>query len=79
MSKKIVVTQKEESPVAVEIIAQAIVDVAKGMRMVNESRLTRECIVTLIHERSKVARRDISLVLNNLDALEHIWLKPLKK
>jgi len=30
----------------------------------------------LIHANSKVPKRDIELVLNNLDDLEQTWLKP---
>lgn len=66
----------QENPVPAEVIAQAIVDVARGMEKVNQSRLSREALVTLIAARSRVSRANIELVLNNLDALERIWLKP---
>jgi hypothetical protein len=60
-----------------EIIATSIVKIAEGMEAMRKTRLTRRCIVTLIHEQSKIARRDIEIVLNNLDQLETTWLKPL--
>lgn len=74
MPNKINIKQPE-TPVAAEIIATAIVDIAKGMKSLNASRLSRRAIVTLIHDHSKVARRDIQIVLNNLDSLEATWLK----
>lgn len=59
----------------VDVIATALVDMSKAMAKLNATRLTRRAIVTLIHEQSKVSRRDIELVLNNLEALETDWLK----
>lgn len=76
--KKEVVTVKqkdEENPIPVEIIADAIVKISKAMQALNETRLTRRALVTLIHDSSKVSRRDIEIVLNNLDRLEDTWLK----
>lgn len=72
------VVQNEEE-VAPEVLASSIVAMAKAMQVFEKSRLTRYAIVTLIHAHSKVAKRDIELVLNNLVELERIWLKPLKK
>lgn len=73
--KKLTVTQKPEDPIPAEVIAQSIVDIAKGMKALNATRLSRRAIVTLIHEHSKIARRDIEIVLNNMDSLEETWLK----
>lgn len=67
----------EEVPVA--IIATAIVEIAAAMKVLNETRLSRRAIVTLIHEQSTLPRRHIEIVLNNLDSLEETWLKPLRK
>lgn len=67
------------SEVPAEIIAQSIVEIADAMKVLSRTRLSREAIITLIHARSKVGKRDIELVLNNLEALERIWLKPKPK
>lgn len=75
----VVVKIDEEKPVPAEIIAQSIVEIAKGMKVLNSMRLSRRAIVTLIHEQSKIARRDIEIVMNNLDRLEQDWLKPSQK
>lgn len=63
----------DENPA--EIIAGAIVEVARGMAAINKTRLTRKTIVTLIHANSNVNKKEIELVLKNLEELEHNWLK----
>jgi hypothetical protein len=76
----VVVAQKENEPeVPAEVLAQAIAEVAEGFRKAMQSRLKYDTIVTLIHAKSKVGRRDIELVLNNLARLEELWLKPKVK
>lgn len=68
-----------EQPVAAEIIATAIVEIAAGMKKLNESRLTRRAIVTLISQNSKIGHETINIILNNLDELEVTWLKPVRR
>lgn len=69
------VIQDETNPIPAELIAESIVAIGNAMRKINETRLTRRAIITLIHEDSKIGRRDIEIVLNNLDTLEGQWLK----
>jgi len=76
MSKAKVVPTPGEEPQGAEIIERAITDLAEAMKALNKTRLRRATIVTLIHANSKVPKRDIELVLNNLDDLEQTWLKP---
>lgn len=77
VSKKLNIKQNEDpaKEVAPEVIAQAIVDIAKAMKVFSSSRLKMKTIITLIHAESKVPKRDIEIVLNNLEAFEIIWLK----
>lgn len=75
MKNEVHIKQQLGKEVPAEIIAQSIVEISKGMNALNSTRLTRRAIVTLIHETSKIARRDIEIVLNNLDQLEKVWLK----
>jgi len=75
MSKIVVKNKDEENPVPVEIIAESIEKIAKAMQIINSTRLTRRAIITLIHDHSKVSKKQIEVVLNNLDRLEEIWLK----
>lgn len=73
------VVQHPDKPVQAEILAQAIVDVADGVRRMNASRLSRDAIVTLIHDKSRIAKRDIEIILVHLDSLEATWLKKVVK
>lgn len=69
------ITAVPDNPVPAEVMEQAIVEIGKAMKRINETRLTRRAIVVLIHHHSKVALGTVELVLNNLDALEDTWLK----
>lgn len=73
------ITQQEGKEVPAEVLATSIEQIAKGMKTISGTRLNRRALVTLIHENSRVARRDIELILNNLESLETIWLKPKAK
>ena len=70
------IKQNPESPIAAEIIAESIIKIGNAMRAMSSTRLRRSAIVTLIHEETKIARRDIERVLGSLDTLESVWLKP---
>jgi len=59
-----------------ELIADAVVRIAASMKELDSTRLTRRALVALIHDHSGVAKKTIGIVLNNLSALEDIWLKP---
>jgi 2-phosphoglycerate kinase len=75
--EKIQVVQKEEGvEVPAKIIADSIVEISNGIQKLNSTRLTRKAIVTLINANSGIGKGDIEVVLNNLEALEQIWLKP---
>lgn len=73
--KKKQIEVENENKIPAKVIADSIVEIGKGMKTLNSTRLTRRAIVTLIHENSKVPRGTIDLVLNNLDSLEDVWLK----
>lgn len=80
MTKIPVITQPAEGEeVPAEIIAMAIVELAQAMKRLSATRLKREAIIALLHESSKLPRKTIALVLNNLESLEETWLKPNPK
>jgi len=75
--KKIkVVPAPDAEPIAVEILEQAIVDIANGMKKIRASRLKREALILLIHDASKVGKPHVRMVLECLDQLEARFLKP---
>lgn len=70
------VIQKEgQEPIAIEIVENAIVDLARGMKSLSASRLKHDAIITLLHRASGVSRSDIEKILGVLDRLEEIFLK----
>jgi hypothetical protein len=73
--KVVNVVQNPDKPVAAQVIADAIVEIAKAMKTLNDSRLKRRAIVTLLHDATTVSRTDIGDVLNGLEQLEKEWLK----
>lgn len=68
-----------EKEIEADIMEKAIIELASSMRALLTTRLKKEAIITLIHAWSKVNKRDVELVLNNLVQFEEIWLKPIKK
>jgi hypothetical protein len=70
-----VVTGKNDEPTPVGIIERSIVEISKAMQAINKTRLTRKALIVLIHDHSKIARRDIEIVLNCLEHLEEVYLK----
>lgn len=65
----------KETKESAEILVDSIEAIARAMAAISKTRLTRRAIVTLIHAECGVARRDIDIVLTNLDELEKKWLK----
>lgn len=77
---KVTVKQKPDvEEVPVEVLAQSIESLAAGMKKLNESRLKRDAIVILLQAQTGVNRGEIRSVLNGLDQLERMWLKPKVK
>lgn len=62
-----------DEPIAAEIMATAIIDIDTAMKKLSTSGLKRNAIVVLIHDRSGVGKRDIEIVLNNLEDLRAMW------
>lgn len=64
----------------VEEVAQAIVDIAAAVKKMNSSRLKREAVVILIQAQcgAHATRVQIRTVLDALDKMDKVWLKPLE-
>lgn len=61
--------------ISAKVMADSIQAIAEAMKRINQTRLTRRALVVLIHDQSGVGKKDIELVLNNLDQLGKTWLK----
>lgn len=77
MTKPTEKSQADQPFPPIEEVAVAITEMARAMRKLNSSRLKRDAIVTLICHKSKVARKTIEIVLNNLEYMDRDYLKPL--
>lgn len=65
-----------DEPAPVEIIERAIIDLATGMRRLNDSRLKHETVVLLLSEASGIGKPAVRSVLRSLLTLEEQYLKP---
>lgn len=68
-----VIVQDKNAPVATELIAQGIIDISEAMKELSNSGLKRRAIIALIADNSYIGKRDIELVLNNLESLRETW------
>ncbi len=75
MKTKIIQPPAPAPEIHTEILATAIAQIAESMVRINATRLTRKAIVVLIHDQSKLPKKSIEIVLNNLTDLEKDWLK----
>lgn len=71
--------KKEVFEFDTQTVVEAIEGIAQAMRKLDSSRLKREAVVVLIHSHSKVPKKTIEIVLNNLNTLDERWLKKNNK
>jgi hypothetical protein len=62
-----------DTPVAAETIADAIIGISESMKKLSTSGLNRRAIVELVHANSGVPKRQIELIINNLESLRETW------
>ena len=60
------VVKNAENPESTEILAEAIIRIGENFEKLQKSGINREAIVVLIHDMTKLPKRDIGLVLNSL-------------
>lgn len=58
-----------------EKLVELIKHISTSMKLISTSKLKQETVIALIADKTKLSKRDIKLVLDNLDKLESIWLK----
>jgi hypothetical protein len=74
-TEQVRIIKDHATPEPDEILAAAIIKISEAMDRLNRGPLKRDTIVLLIHDHTKIARRDIGAVLNTLDSLQRIYLK----
>lgn len=73
--KKIIIKQDPEAEVPTEIMASAILMLSHAAQKLLNGRLKRDAIVVLIKDSCGLSKAAINQVLNNLEELEHTWLR----
>lgn len=84
---KVLVKQDEQKPVAVEVLAESIKTIAEGVRKLRTGPLNEKALVLLIQHAApsfgnyppkKVSVSEIRAVLEGMESLERVYLKPKK-
>lgn len=76
--KPIVTHPEGTDPQPLEIMEQAIIDIAKSFKALSVTRIKQDVIVTVIARKSGVNRGDVERVLIYLSDLERHFLHPKK-
>ena len=74
MSKRISV-KKSESPESKVVLASAIVNIGNAAKKLGDSGLNEKAIIALLHDATKLPKRDIKTVLDSLKQLERCYCK----
>lgn len=72
-----VVPRAGDEPAPLEILERSIIEIAAGMKAIRNLRLKREAIILLLSSASGVGKREVRAVLDSMDHLETIFLKPV--
>lgn len=78
VNKKVKVIQKEKEEVPVEILAKSIQEISDGVRKIRQSRLNERALVVLLKDATNLSKTDILKVMNSLETLDRMYLKPVK-
>jgi len=61
--------KKSDPPETTEVLAEAIVKLSEGMASLSSSGLNRKAIVTLLHDKTKIPKRDIVTIIDGMNQL----------
>jgi hypothetical protein len=72
-----IIKNDKENPIPVEVIAEAIIQVAKGFQAMRNSKLSRRAIILLIKDScpGNPAISDISNILDSAASLDKKYIK----
>lgn len=60
---------KSNPPESKEILAEAITRISESFTRLSASGLNRDAIIVLLHDHTKISKRDIKLILDSLTRL----------
>lgn len=58
-----------DTEISEDTLVEAIRKVSKAAQALADSGLNRKAIITLLHDRSKISKKNIEIILNNLEEL----------
>lgn len=70
MNKPTITVKKSDPPESKEILAEAITRVSDGFTKLQASGLNKAAIVVLLHDSTKISKRDIVTILDSLARLK---------
>lgn len=87
--KTISVVTDEENPIAVEIVADAIISISESIKKLNNTRLNRRALLLLIadncypikrgYTRTPISSKTIEKVLDSIENLRKAYIKDATK
>lgn len=75
-NNQVKIAQDPEKEIATEVLAKSIVEIAAGMKKLTASPLERDTIVHLVAWKSRVPKEETAKVIDTLEDLEALLLKP---
>jgi hypothetical protein len=60
------VTKNADKPETTEVLAESVIRIGEAMDKLKASGLNEKAIITLVHDDTKVAKRDIKIVFDSL-------------
>lgn len=67
---KIKIVKNEEHPEPTEILAEAVIRIGENFEKLQKSGLNKRAIIVLVHDYTKISKRDIETVLDCLPKLK---------
>lgn len=67
--QKIKVIKNSEKPEPIEVLAEAIVRIGESFDKLKGSGLNETAVIVLVHDATKISKRDIKLVLDSMRKL----------
>ena len=64
--QKIKIVKNAEKPEPTEILAEAVIRISENLERLYRSGLNQKAVLTLVHDYTKVPKRDVELVLSSL-------------
>ena len=64
------IIQDKDNPIPREVLGQAIITISESIQKLTASGLNRKAIVVLLHDSTRIGKKDIELVLDGLACLK---------